>query len=295
MYESLFPSFLITFREAFEAALIVVIIVAYLQKSDKQSLIKYSLFGIVSAIGASLLFGVAIFVAYGELPELGEQLFEGLAALTATFVLTYMILWMTKRAKTIRTELEQKVELAVSRGQFFGIASLVFIAVFREGLETVLFLTTQLTTDTAGTIAGLLLASFVILALAWILMKGIYRLGINRFFQVTSVLLIVFAAGLIGLGVHELIEAGETAGVQLGVLGQPAFNINPPLNPDGTYPLLHEKGALGSILAALVGYTGSPEWLRIIVYVAYWIVMGAYFVKSNRQSLRLTLTTVQVL
>lgn len=283
MYEALFPSFLITFREAFEAALIVVIIVAYLRKSGKQGLIKYSLFGTVAAIGASLLFGVAIFLAYGELPELGEQLFEGLAALTATFVLTYMIFWMTKRAQTIRSELEQRVELAVSRGQFFGIVSLVFVAVFREGLETVLFLTTQLTTDAAGTIAGLVLASFVILALAWILMKGIYRLGISRFFQVTSVLLIIFAAGLIGLGVHELIEAGETAGIQIGILGQPAFNINPPLNPDGTYPLLHEKGAVGSIFTALVGYTGSPEWLRIIVYIAYWLFMGAYFIKNFRK------------
>lgn len=239
--------------------------------------------GTVSAIGASLLFGVAIFLVFGELPELGEQLFEGLAALTATFVLSYMIFWMTKRAHTLRSELEQRVDLAVSRGQFFGIVSLVFVAVFREGLETVLFLTTQLTTDPAGTIAGLLLASFVILALSWILMKGIYRLGISRFFQVTSVLLIIFAAGLIGLGVHELIEASETAGVQLGVLGQPAFNINPPLNPDGTYPLLHEKGALGSIFAALVGYTGSPEWLRIIVYIAYWLVMGAYFIRNFRK------------
>ncbi len=93
-------------------------------------------------------------------------------------------------------------------------------------------------------------------------------------------LLIIFAAGLAGYGVHELLEAGEVLGVQFGVLGQQAFNINPPLNPDGSYPLLHEKGGVGSIFAALLGYDGNPEWLRVIVYVGYWLVVGLYAFRS---------------
>ncbi|MEM2102945.1 MAG: FTR1 family protein, partial [Candidatus Bathyarchaeia archaeon] len=150
----------------------------------------------------------------------------------------------------------------------------------REGLETVLCLTTLLTIDSTGTLVGLSLAVLVVLVTAWVLMKGVYRLDIKRFFQVTSIVLIIFAAGLVGYGVHELIEAGETANIHLGVLSQPAFDINPPLGVDGAYPLLHEKGVVGSLFAALVGYDGNPEWLRVIVYLAYWLVMGAYLLKN---------------
>jgi high-affinity iron transporter len=100
------------------------------------------------------------------------------------------------------------------------------------------------------------------------------------------VLLIVFAAGLAGYGVHELLEAGEMGGVQFGVWGQQAFNVNPPLNPDGSYPLFHEKGVVGGIFAALVGYDGNPEWLRVIVYVGYWLVVGLYALRSFRQKQR---------
>jgi len=114
-------------------------------------------------------------------------------------------------------------------------------------------------------------------------MRGVYRLDINRFFQFTSIVLIVFAAGLAGYGVHELIEAGESFGIELGILAQPAFDINPPPNADGTYPLLHEKGAVGSVLAALVGYDGNPEWLRVIAYLAYWLVLGTYVLLSQRR------------
>jgi len=280
MYESLLPSFLIVFREALEASLIMAIIIAYLKKSGKQNLVRYSFYGAGSAIGLSCLFGAVLFVVYGNLTGFGAQVFEGVAALTATLVLTYMILWMTKHAQTIKAELEQKIELAVTKGQLLGIVALAFIAVFREGLETVLFLTTLLTIDSAGTLIGLTLAVLVVLALAWVLMKGVYRLGVKRFFQVTSIILIIFAAGLIGYGVHELIEAGESANIQFGALGQHAFDINPPLGVNGTYPLLHEKGAVGSLFAALVGYDGNPEWLRVIVYLTYWLVMGAYLIKN---------------
>ena len=280
MYESLLPSFLVTFREALEASLIMAIIIAYLKKSERQSLISYSLYGAGVAVGLSCLFGAVLFVVYGNLTGFGARLFEGTAALFAALVLTYMILWMTKHAQTIKTELEQKVESTVTRGQLFGIVALAFIAVFREGLETVLFLTTLLTIDSAGALVGLSIAVFVVMATAWILIKGVHRLDIRRFFQITSIVLIIFAAGLVGYGVHELIEAGEAANIHLGVLSQPAFDINPPLNIDGTYPLLHEKGVIGSLFAALVGYDGNPEWLRVFTYLAYWLIMGAYLLKN---------------
>ncbi len=276
MYETLFPSLLITFREALEAALIVTIMVTYLRKIGKQELNKYSYLGAGSAIVVSLLVGVGLQTLYGGLGDTAGQLFEGVASLTAVVVLTSMIFWMTKHSKGIKGELEGKIEQAVTQDELYGIAALSFIAVAREGLETVLFLSATFIQDQVGTIIGALIGALIVLGLSVLLMRGTVNLEISRFFKVTSILLLIFGAGLAGYGVHELIEAGEGSGIDIGVLGEKPFDINPPVNPDGTYPLLHEKGVIGSVLKALVGYDGNPEWLRIIVYIGYWIVIGTY-------------------
>ncbi|MFQ6068522.1 MAG: FTR1 family protein [Candidatus Bathyarchaeia archaeon] len=280
MLATFIPAFLITFREALEAALIVVIVASYLKKIGKEKLHRYVYLGVIVAIMLSLLLGVSIFAVYGQLQSPAEEIFEGVAALTATAVLSYMIFWMAKSARKIRAVVEKKIDMAVTKGQMFGIVFLSFVAVFGEGVETVLFLTTLAFADVWATVAGLVVGCSIIASLAFVLYKSIYRLNIQKVFQYSSVLLIVFAAGLAGYGVHELLEAGEVLGIQFGVLGGHAFNVNPPLNPDGSYPPLHEKGAIGSIFAALVGYDGNPEWLRVIAYISYWLVVGVYAFRS---------------
>jgi len=282
MFEGLFPSFLITFREALEAALIVAIIVSYLQKVGKSKLSRYAYLGSGAAILLSLAIGILVQSLYGGLSEVVAQLFEGIASLTAVAVLTYMIFWMTGHSKRIKGELHGKIDVAISRNELYSIASLAFVAVFREGLETVLFLSTLFIQDAAGTLVGVIVGSTIVLGLAVLLIRGTYKLDLKKFFGYTSILLVVFAAGLAGYGVHELIEAGEGMGVGFGVLGEKPFDINPPLNPDGSYPLLHEKGILGSTLKALVGYDGNPEWLRIVVYLGYWLIVGSYVYRSYR-------------
>ena len=283
MYEGLFPSFLVAFRESLEAALIVVIIVAYLKKIGKTDLNRYLYIGTSAAIVASIILAWVIQVIYGGLGGIAAETFEGAASLTATAVLTYMIFWMAKNAQKIKGELQQKIDIAITKGQLFGIATLAFVAVFREGLETVLFLTATFFLDALDAMIGVLMGFVVVIILAMLLMKGVYKLDIRKFFKYTSIILIIFAAGLAGYGVHELIAAGKGAGVEFGILGQQAFNINPPMNPDGTYPLLHEKGFVGSILKALVGYDGDPEWLRILVYIGYWLIVGIYLLKTYRK------------
>jgi high-affinity iron transporter len=280
MFEGLLPSLLITFREALEAALIVAIMVTYLKKVGKGELARYAYLGSGVAVVISLVLGVAIQLIYGGMSKVAAELFEGVASLTAVVVLTYMIFWMTEHSKNIRGELQGKIDIAVSQGELYSIASLAFVAVFREGLETVLFLATTFFLDSAGTILGVVIGSVVVLVLAVLLMRGTYQLDIKKFFGYSSILLIVFAAGLAGYGVHELIEAGEHMGYDIGVLGDKPYDINPPLNPDGTYPAFHEKGVAGSILKALIGYDGNPEWLRIIVYLGYWLVIGTYVLRS---------------
>lgn len=273
-----FASLLVTFREALEASLIVTIISAYLRKIGRTELNRYLLAGSLLAVLVSLALGWTVHLIYGELKGVGAAMFEGTAALTATLVLTYMVLWMGRNARMIRHEIEQKVDVAVSRGQTFGIFALAFVAVVREGIETVLFLTVFFFADPSGTVVGIVLGVGAVLLLVMLLLKGTYKLDIRRFFKYSSILLVVLAAGLAGYGAHELIEASESSGFSLGVLSQDAFNIN----PSSTEDIFHEKGVVGSILRALVGYDGNPEWLRVFVYLGYWTVIGAYLLRVYR-------------
>ncbi|MFQ6054144.1 MAG: FTR1 family protein [Candidatus Bathyarchaeia archaeon] len=280
VYEGLFPSFLITFREALEAALIVAIMVSYLRKVGRAELNRYAYLGSGAAVAVSLVLGLIVQRVYGGLRGVAAEVFEGVASLTAVVVLTYMIFWMAGHARRIRGELQRRIDVVITTGELLGIGALAFVAVFREGVETVLFLTAAFLQDPSGVVVGVVAGVVLVLALAALLMRGTYQLDIGKFFKVTSVLLIIFAAGLAGYGVHELMEAGEDFGVEFGVLGQSAYDINPPATPDGSYPMLHEKGAVGSVLKALVGYDGDPEWLRVIVYLGYWLVVGTFVLKT---------------
>jgi high-affinity iron transporter len=284
MFEVILPSFMISFRESLEAALIIAIMVSYLKKIGKKELDRYAYIGSVMAIVLSLFIGIGIQTIYGGLDKLASELFEGFASLTAVVVLTYMIFWMTSHSKEIRGELEERIDISVGKGELYGIASLAFVAVVREGLETVLFLSSTYFQDASGTILGTVLGISVVLLLSALIIRESYQLDLKKFFGYTSILLIVFAAGLAGYGTHELIEAGERMGIDFGFFGEKPFDINPPVNPDGSFPLLHEKGVVGSILKALIGYDGNPEWLRIIVYIGYWVSIGFYLRARNLTS-----------
>ncbi len=270
-------SFLITFREALEAALIIGIIAAYLSKLNRADLNRYLYLGAGVAILVSIFLGWIFMMAFGGLSGRAEELFEGLAALTATAVLTYMIFWMARNARRIKGELQERVEVSISRGQLFGIATLAFIAVFREGVETVLFLGTLALQDPAGLLTGLGLGLAAVIVLTLLAYKGIYRLSMRIFFQWTSVLLLIFAAGLLAYGVHELNEAGI-----IPAIIEHLWDINPPQNPDGSYPLLHENGAIGSIFKSLFGYNGNPSLSELLAYITYWLGVGLYLLSIYR-------------
>jgi high-affinity iron transporter len=269
-------SFLIAFRESLEAALIIGIIAAYLSRTGRGGLKKYLWGGTFAAAVASL--GLAFFLAafYGGLRGTGERLFEGTSAILATGVLTYMIFWMARNSGKIKKRLQTKVDLAVSRGHVAGIALVAFVAVFREGVETVLFLTALGTRDFASTVAGGAAGISLVVMMAFLVMKRVYSLNLEKVFKYSSILLIVFAAGLFGFGVHEYVEILEDSGTDLGFLSSTAYNINP---QDSNNPF-HEQGFVGSFFRGLVGWDGNPEWARVLAYVFYWVVTGGYFLKS---------------
>lgn len=268
-------SFLITFREALEAALIIGIIAAYVAKIGRKDLNRYIYAGIVGALIASIGVALLFKLIYGELKGTAEELFEGAAALTAAVVLTYMIFWMAANSKKIKGEVQEKIDISISKGQMLGIAALSFIAVFREGVETVLFLGTLAINAPVDTLLGFAAGVAAVVLLSFVMFKGIYRLDVSRFFKYTSILLILFSAGLVALGVHELNEAGIISPVIEHV-----WDVNPPVNPDGTYPLLHENGLIGSSLKSLIGYNGNPSLTEVLAYIGYWIIIGMYVYRT---------------
>ncbi|HEX7628609.1 MAG TPA: FTR1 family protein [Candidatus Methanoperedens sp.] len=270
-------SFLITFREALEAALIIGIIAAYIAKLGRKDLNRYINIGIISALVASLAVAFVFKMIYGELTGTSEQLFEGTAALLAAVVLTYMIFWMADNSKQIKGEVQEKIDLSISKGQMFGIAALSFVAVFREGVETVLFLGTLAIQAPVDTISGFIIGLVLVIALSFIMFKGMYRLDVGRFFRYTSILLILFSAGLVATAVGGFNEAGI-----IPVIVEHAWDINPPLNSDGSYPPLHENGLIGGSLKALIGYSGAPSLTMVISYVGYWIMIGLFVYRSYR-------------
>ena len=258
--------YLLTFREVLEAALVTSIVLAYLSRSGRSRYSRYVWYGVFSAVAASVVLGVAIYSVYGELPESVEPLFEGVAALIAVAVLSFMIYWMATKGKELKAEVEKRVESIASRGAVAGLVSFAFVAVFREGLETVLFLTPFLVVDAVGTVVGLLLGIVTSVSLVYAIFFAGMKISIRRFFYFTSILLVLLAAGLAGSGIHELIE--YTGPASWGWLGQTAYNLN---IPEGS--LFHHKGAIGSILAVMFGYTVQAEWARVIVHVLYLAVV----------------------
>ena len=268
-------SFLITFREALEAALIIGIIASYVAKIGRKDLNRYIKIGVAGALMASFVVAMIFKTVYGELSGKAEQLFEGTAALTAAIVLTYMIFWMANNSRQIKGEVQEKIDLSISKGQVFGIAALSFIAVFREGVETVLFLGALSITDPVDTILGFFIGLAVVIALSFIMFKGIFRLDVSKFFKYTRFMLILFSAGLVATSVHEFNEQGI---IPEGITH--VWDMNPALNPDGIYPPLHENGLIGGSLKALIGYNSDPSLTEVLAYFGYWIII-ATFVHKN--------------
>lgn len=268
--------YLITFREVLEAALIISIVIAYLVRTGRKPLARYVWYGVFSAIAVSVVLGSAIWLVYGTLSENSQALFEGVAALVAVAILSSMIYWMATKGKALRDEVERKVETIATRGATLGLVSFAFVAVFREGLETVLFLTPFLVADVLATVAGLTLGTLTSLVLAYGIFVAGMKINIRRFFYFTSILLVLLAGGLAGYGIHELVE--YTGSASWGVLGQPAYSLNIP-----TESSLHHKGVLGSVLAVMFGYTVKAEWARLMVHIGYLAIAMPLVIRVYRK------------
>lgn len=251
---------LITFREGLEAALIVGIVLGYLKKIGHLDRQGYLWGGVIAAAIASLGVALGLQAIGAQFRGRAEEIFEGTTMFLAVGVLTWMIFWMRYQGRYIKVALEQDVQVAVTAGQNWALFGLAFIAVFREGVETALFLSAAaFVSAAANTLWGGLLGLGAALLVGYLIFATAVRLDVKRFFDVTSVLLLLFAAGLLAHGVHEFQEAGL-----IPVIVEHVWDIN---------PILDEKSALGSIANSLLGYNGNPSLIEVLSYVGYYLIV----------------------
>jgi high-affinity iron transporter len=202
-------SFVIVLREGFEAALMVGLILGVLRKTGQREHVRSVWIGTIAALVSSAVIGAILFAAVGELSGQAEKLYEGTAMLLAAAVVTWMVFWMRKQARTLGGHLRSQVSTALIAGGGLALASVAFIGVSREGLESALFLFASVgDTGVTQTLIGGGLGALAAVTLGILFYKGSIRLDLRRFFMVTGVLVIGFAAYLIHGGLHEFGEAG---------------------------------------------------------------------------------------
>ncbi len=251
---------LIALREGLEAALIVGIVLGYLRRIGYLEGRRSVWIGVFVAVLASL--GLAIFIQFVgmELEGRAEEIFEGATMFLAVGVLTWMIFWMRTQARLVKISLERNIQDAVETGTKWGLILVAFIAVFREGVETALFLSAAaFASNGRGTLIGAVLGLAAAILIGYLIYASTAKLNVRRFFNITSVLLLLFAAGLLAHGIHEFQEAGL-----IPTVNEQVWDTN---------NILDENSSLGQILKAVFGYNGNPSLEEVVGYFGYWIVV----------------------
>nr|KXH78146.1 MAG: hypothetical protein AM324_10620 [Candidatus Thorarchaeota archaeon SMTZ1-83] len=277
---------IISLREGIEAALVIAIMLSYLRKTNRGDLRRFVLGGagvaLISSVGIALLMGFVWGILEG--PVLAT--FEGFVVLIAALLLTTMILWMWKAGPKVSSDIEDSVERKSLSQSGVGVALLSFALVMREGVELVLFSMALVIQDGLQVYLGVTIGLLIAVVLGLGIYQGSLRISLRSFFKWTSAILILVAAGMVAYGIHELQEAGL---LLIGPLE--VWNINPPVLPDGSYPLLHDNGLIGGLLKAMFGYNGNPSLLEVTGYVIYLLILAGYYTYQQRHPQAYTVTS----
>jgi high-affinity iron transporter len=260
-------NFLIGLREGLEAALVVGILVAYLIRSGHRHLLHQVWLGVGIALAASLSFGAVLTYGPSRLTFETQEAIGGSLSIVAVFLLTWMIFWMAKTARHLKSGLHARLDDAFSAGTWAVLVT-TLIAVGREGLETALFLwaaaeaTGRSTQPLLGALLGLLTAT----ALGWAIYRGAVKLNLRVFFAWTGLFLVVVAAGVLSYGVHDLQEAGWLPG-----LNALAFDVSATIPPKSWY---------GTLLKGMFNFSPATTWLEAVAWVAYVVPTTIVYVRT---------------
>jgi high-affinity iron transporter len=267
----MFVPFLIMFREGLEAALIVSLIASYLKRTQRGQWLGVVWIGVIVAVALCLALGIFINETTGEFPQKQQELFEGLVAVVAVGILTYMVFWMRKVSRSVKVHLEGAIDNALnsSKSQGWALVAMVFFAVAREGLESVFFLLAAFQQDVGiaapiGALLGLASAIVVGMLIYW----GGIKLHLAKFFKWTSLFILFVAAGLAAGAIRAFHEAGLWNHLQ-----NIAFDLS---NQLSTHSLL------GTLLEGIFGYQEAPTVSEVTVYFLYLIPALIFFFLPQR-------------
>jgi high-affinity iron transporter len=259
-----FANFLIGLREGLEATLVVGILVAYLVKVGRRDLLPWIWLGVAFAIVVSLTFGAALTYGPRGLSFEAQELIGGTLSIVAVVFVTWMIFWMARTARSLKGELEGRLDEAISTGTW-SLVVLAALAVGREGLETALFLwaAAKATGSTTEPLLGALLGLTVAVVLGVLIFRGAVRLNLSKFFTWTGAALIFVAAGVLSYGIHDLQEADVLPG-----LNNLAFDVSEQIPPGSWY---------GTLLKGTVNFTPATTWLQLVAWVLYVVPVLTIF------------------
>src|SRR6266849_8283930 len=261
-------AFILFLREGLEASLIVSLLFSALRQLGQMHQARAVWAGIILAIAGSLLGGIALYVTIHEyIGSTFQAIFETFTYLLAVILLTTMTFWMQKNSRSMKKDITTRASIA---GSGFALGLLAFTTVGREGVETAFFtLAFAFQTNGLLLLLGALLGLLAALALCFLIYRLGYRLDYRIFFRVMGLLLLVFAAGLLGDAVQNMQG-----------LGWLHFGTTPLWN---TSHILREDTAIGDILHTFIGYSEQPTVLQGLLYTAYLLVAGSLFAWMTRK------------
>lgn len=270
----MFANYLIGLREGLEAALVVSILVAYLVKSQRRELLPRIWAGVALAVAVSLGFGFALFYGPRGLTFEAQEAIGGSLSIVAVGLVTWMIFWMARAARTLSGELRGQIDKAAG-GSWFALVLVAVLAVGREGLETALFLwsaTEAVTRESDATWQPLLGAGLGIataVALGYLLYRGAITINLSKFFAWTGGFLIVVAGGVLAYGVHDLQEAGILPG-----LNTLAWDVSDVIEPSTWY---------AALLKGVFNFSPATTVLEAVAWVLYVVPTMTLFVRGVRR------------
>ncbi|MFB6845054.1 iron uptake transporter permease EfeU [Streptomyces sp. NPDC056373] len=255
----MFSNYLIGLREGLEASLVVCILIAYLVKTDRKDALKPIWAGIAVAIALAFGFGCALEFGSQELTFQAQEALGGSLSILAVGLVTWMVFWMRRTARHLKSELHGRLDAALAMGTGALVAT-AFLAVGREGLETALFVWASVHAASDGTprpLLGVGLGLLTAVLLGWLFYRGALRINLAKFFTWTGGMLVVVAAGVLAYGFHDLQEADFLPG-----LTDKAFDISGTIPPDSWY---------GTLLKGVLNFQPDPTVLQVTVWLLYLI------------------------
>jgi high-affinity iron transporter len=264
-----FSNYLIGLREGLEAALVVGILVAYLVKTGRSDRLGPLWIGVGSAVTVSLAFGAVLTYGSSSLSFQAQEAFGGFMSIVAVGFVTWMIFWMKRTARSMKDELHGRLDAALALGPL-ALAVTATIAVGREGLETALFLWTNIeaTGESAQPVIGAVLGLATAVVLGYLIYRQAVAIDLRRFFTITGAGLIVVAAGVLAYGFHDLQEAGILPG-----LDTTAYDITAWYSASSWYDTL---------LKGVFNFSPSPTVLEVVVWFVYLVPTMALFFRGSR-------------